>query len=86
MKPKPTKYLYVTYDGRYRFDEDKAAVMETSDNLEEAQDTRIDYGDDCVIVRYEIAPGDKLINPEVQPNETEPKTTTANNREQENER
>ena len=40
---------YLIYDARYRFDEDRALVMDTADDLKEAKEAAADQGD-CVIV------------------------------------
>lgn len=49
-------------DGRAITDIDNATVFEHCETPEEAKENKDDYGDDCVIVRYEEH-GDKLKNP-----------------------
>lgn len=45
----PKKEYYI-YDARYWWDEDRAVIFEVCHSLKEAQKSRTDYGDDCVIV------------------------------------
>lgn len=40
---------YMIYDGRYRFDEDRAMVFDTAEDLEEAVLCAKEHGD-CVVV------------------------------------
>jgi len=40
---------YLIYDARYRFDEERALVMDMADSLYEAREAAKDQGD-CVIV------------------------------------
>ena len=59
-KPKREK-LYIIYDGRALGNTNDAAVMETCDSLEEAEESAPDYGEGCCIWSYDVD-GDKLIN------------------------
>tara|TARA_R110000822_G_scaffold67329_2_gene164024 strand:- start:3584 stop:3766 length:183 start_codon:yes stop_codon:yes gene_type:complete len=45
---------YFLYDGRYRTNEDRATLYEVCSTLKEAQKVSKDYGDDTVIVEYDI--------------------------------
>jgi len=45
---------YFLYDGRYRTNEDIAICYEVCSTLNEAKKSAKDYGDDTVIVEYEI--------------------------------
>lgn len=54
--------MWLLFDGRYRTDPDRAMVMTTADSLEEAQEDISMFGDDTVIVEYDVD-GDELINP-----------------------
>ena len=40
---------YMIYDGRYRFDEDRAIVMDMADTLSEAKAAAKDQGDAVVV-------------------------------------
>jgi|WetSurMetagenome_2_1015567.scaffolds.fasta_scaffold711643_2 hypothetical protein len=41
---------YIIYDGRYKFDPDRALVMDMENDIEEARRMSKEYGADCVIV------------------------------------
>ena len=45
---------YFLYDGRYRTNEDRAALYEVCSTLKEAKKVSKDYGDDTVIVECHI--------------------------------
>lgn len=45
---------YLIYDARYHTDPDRAVVFEVCDSLEEANNSKDDYGTDCVVVKEEI--------------------------------
>lgn len=42
---------FMLYDGRYLTDENKAVCYEVCDSIEEARESKNDYGDDTVIVK-----------------------------------
>lgn len=48
------KKAYLIYDARYRYDEDAATVFEVCDTVDEAEDNHKDYGNDTVIVEYDM--------------------------------
>jgi hypothetical protein len=52
---------YVLYDGRARYDVDKAQVLTISDSKEEAMKDAEHYGD-CVCLSYPIQ-GDRMVLP-----------------------
>lgn len=56
------KYYYLIMDSRAITDIDNATVFEHCETLKEAKENKDDYGDDCIIARYEEH-GDKLKNP-----------------------
>ena len=55
---------WLLFDARYRTDEDSANCYEVCDNLKEAQENAPDYGDDTVIVEYDLV-GNELENPKI---------------------
>jgi hypothetical protein len=55
------KKQWLLFDGRYRTDEDRAICFEVCDSLDEAQKTAPDYGDDTVIVEFDLM-GNELRN------------------------
>ena len=59
-----TVKTWLLFDGRYRTDEDRAMCLEMCDSLEEAKGNAPDYGNDTVIVEYDMK-GDVLENPEI---------------------
>lgn len=42
--------IWMIYDGRYIFDEERSTCFEVCHSLKEAKRNRLDYGNDCVIV------------------------------------
>jgi len=70
MKP---QYRFLIQDARFlaedEYTQDRSICFSICSSLKEAQEERKDYGDDCVIVRYEVDPDWKLlINEQIMPN------------------
>ena len=49
MSKQPVVPAFLIYDGRYRFDEERAIVMDTADSLAEAREAAADQGDAVVV-------------------------------------
>jgi hypothetical protein len=45
---------YGLFDGRWLTDEDAAVCFEFCDTIEEARENRLEYGEDTVIVEFDV--------------------------------
>jgi hypothetical protein len=55
-----TKFLI--YDSRYNTNPDETMVLAVCDTIEEAEESKDEYGDNCVVVEEEIKEGEKVEN------------------------
>ena len=55
---------YLIYDSRYRTNPDKAICFDVCDTLKEAEKNIAEYGDNNVVVEYEVN-GKEIINPKI---------------------
>ena len=58
------KKAYIIFDSRYHSDPDSATVLEFCDTKKEAETNALDYGDNNVIVEFDVIENE-LLNPKI---------------------